>query len=396
MAEAVAVVAAKDRFGLGWRGPLAAGILSSLEQLDCLEIIAEQYAHLPQAQRRSLQYLSRQIPISLHGVSLGLAGSTPPPQARMETLARLGDELQAETISEHLSFVRAQPEHSKGSAIEIGHLAAPPRNYASVERACEAIHKIQRLSERPLLVENIPSLITPFGSDLTESQWLRKIAQNSQAPFLLDLENLYANAANRGENPFELLLELPLSQVHTVHLSGGRWVDIPYQNTTERRFLDDHRQDILPTVFELLALLAAHAPQNLTVIIERDGNYPAMHELLAQLSQAKAAVAYGRQNAKPCARAIAQSEYSPSTNNIIENKRIEYLLAELFCDAHQRQLFMIDPVKQLESRNLAELTVEIERLDWAGLLLMARSVAAKNHSPIIQNSHSQLSEEIRF
>ena len=42
---------------------------------------------------------------------------------------------------------------------------------------------------------------------------------------------------------------------------------------------------------------------------------------------------------------------------------------------------MIDPVKQLESRNLAELTVEIERLDWAGLLLMARSVAAKNHSP---------------
>ena len=123
VAEAVAVVAAKDRFGLGWRGPN--GILSSLEQLDCLEIIAEQYAHLPQAQRRSLQYLSRQIPISLHGVSLGLAGSTPPPQARMETLARLGDELQAETISEHLSFVRAQPEHSKGSAIEIGHLAAP-------------------------------------------------------------------------------------------------------------------------------------------------------------------------------------------------------------------------------------------------------------------------------
>ena len=65
-----------------------------------------------------------------------------------------------------------------------------------------------------------------------------------------------------------------------------------------------------------------HAPQNLTVIIERDGNYPAMHELLAQLSQAKAAVAYGRQNAKPCARAIAQKRILTSTNNIIENKEL--------------------------------------------------------------------------
>lgn len=381
-AAAVAVVAAKDRFGLGWRGPLAAGILSSLEQLDCLEIIAEQYAHLPPAQQRALQYLSRQIPISLHSVSLGLAGSTPAPLWRMERLARLSDELQAESVSEHLAFVRAAPIDKAGTAIEIGHLAAPPRNAASIEQACQQIHALQRLCSRPLLVENIPSLITPLGSDLTEFQWLKHILQASGAPFLLDLENLYANAVNRGENPADHLRELPLAQVQTVHLSGGAWLDIAWQTKTHRRFLDDHRNDIAPEVFELLTLVAAQAPQNLTVIIERDGNYPTMDKLLEQLSQAKKAVARGRQNA-PLLIPQAAQKYSTLITHLsthAENKRIEYLLADLFCNAKQLQLLIHNPLDLLKPLGLTHLADEIKQLDWAGLLLMAQSVAAKNHS----------------
>ena len=394
-AVVVAAVAAEDRFGLGWRGPLAAGILSSLEQLDCLEIIAEQYAHLPLQQQRALQYLSKHIPITLHGVSLGLAGSTPPPPWRIENLARLSDELKAETVSEHLAFVRAVAVKTDGTSnphnsasIEIGHLAAPPRNGASIEQACEHIRAVQSLCARPLLVENIPSLITPLGSDLTESQWLGQILQQSGAPFLLDLENLYANAVNRGENPIDHLLKLPLAQVHTVHLSGGTWVDIPWQATTQRRFLDDHRNDILPEVFELLTRVAAQAPQNLTVIIERDGNYPAMDKLLAQLAQAKLAVARGRQNAPT----LIQRHASPLTTRSIstqsDNKRIEYLLAEIFCNAKQRQLFVQNPYEFLQSLNLKHLEEDITNMDWAGLLLMARSVAAKNPTALAGRARS--------
>gem|GEM_PF-611704 len=404
----MAVVAAEDRFGLGWRGPLAAGILTTLEQLDCLELIAEQYAHLPSEQQRALRYLSKHIPISLHGVSLGLAGSTPPAAARIEKLARLGDELQAETLSEHLAFVRAAPIEG-GAPIEIGHLAAPPRNCASVERACEQLQAVQRICDRPLLVENIPSLITPLGSHLTEGQWLSRILQQSAAPFLLDLENLYANALNRGENPTERLLELPLEQVHTIHLSGGTWVDIAWQQTNQRRFLDDHRQDVPTAVFALLTTVATHAPQNLTVIIERDGNYPAMDHLLAQLSQAKAAVARGRAQARlitssvlkhtggdaraskvifqrlpsdiifqPADNTSVQKLAPLDTSNAADNKRIEYLLAQLFCDAKLQHLFIQNPLALLAHANLGHLAEDLNTMDWAGLLLMARSVAAKN------------------
>lgn len=383
---AAAVVAAEDRFGLGWRGPLAAGILSSLDQLDCLEVIAEQYVHLPTQQQRALKYLSRQIPISLHGVSLGLAGGTPPPQWRVDNLLRAADDLQAETISEHLAFVRAapvQPDDLRSQqALEIGHLAAPPRNRTSIEKACENIHNLQRQCNRPLLVENIPSLITPLGSHLEETPWLRHILQQSKAPLLLDLENLYANAVNRGENPAELLCELPLQQVHTVHLSGGAWVDVPCGNLNQRRFLDDHRHDIAPEVFDLLTQLAARAPQNLKVIIERDGNYPTMDKLLEQIAQARTAVALGRQNPQAfnAPSLLSCAAACPSTH--AENNRIEYLLAKLFCDAQQRQLFFSNPLDLLKPLKLEHLAAEINTLDYPGLILMARSVAAKNHTQI--------------
>jgi len=47
-------------------------------------------------------------------------------------------------------------------------------------------------------------------------------------------------------------------------------------------------------VFELLAELGVHAPAGLTVILERDGRYPQVDDLLAQLDRARRALTLGR------------------------------------------------------------------------------------------------------
>ena len=39
-----------DRFGLGWRPELAAGILSNLDRIDIVEVIADDYFDAPQNQ----------------------------------------------------------------------------------------------------------------------------------------------------------------------------------------------------------------------------------------------------------------------------------------------------------------------------------------------------------
>ena len=67
----------------------------------------------------------------------------------------------------------------------------------------------------------------------------------------------------------------------------------------------------LPTSINL-TLLAAHAPQPLDVILERDGNFPAFPHLLAQLDAARAALAEGRaamrgiQTASPAPSSLEQ------------------------------------------------------------------------------------------
>jgi uncharacterized protein (UPF0276 family) len=50
-------------------------------------------------------------------------------------------------------------------------------------------------------------------------------------------------------------------------------------------------------VYELLEEVAARAPQPLTVILERDGKFPSIDALLAQLDRARYAVAAGRNRA---------------------------------------------------------------------------------------------------
>ena len=49
-----------DRFGIGWRPELAAGILSNLDCIDIVEVIADDYFTAPRSQRRALNALAAQ------------------------------------------------------------------------------------------------------------------------------------------------------------------------------------------------------------------------------------------------------------------------------------------------------------------------------------------------
>ncbi|WP_166674756.1 DUF692 family multinuclear iron-containing protein [Janthinobacterium sp. 75] len=277
--------AARDRVGLGWRGELAAGILSNLAQIDILEVIADDYYHAPRAGIAALCSLARQVPLSLHGVGMGLASSIPADPRRLHAMARLMKTVQAESWSEHLSFVRA-------GGVEIGHLAAPPRTPHNAAGAVANIALATRIVGSAPLMENIATLVQPPASTMAEAAWLAQIIHGAQVPLLLDLHNLYANAVNFGEAPEELLLRLPLARVGAVHLSGGHWIAAP--GGAGKRLLDDHLHDVPPAVFALLTLLARHAPQPLTVIVERDGNYPSFDHVLGQLELARAALRAGR------------------------------------------------------------------------------------------------------
>ncbi len=276
-----------DRVGLGWRPELAAGILSNLDRIDVLEAIADDYFDSP-ARVRALKTLAAQSPVVLHGIALGMASTSPVDQKRLGRMARLVEQIRPESWSEHLAFVRA-------GEIEIGHLAAPPRTYSTIEATAVNLDVARRMVGSLPLVENIATLIDPPASNFDEPEWLSRTVAASGAGLLLDLHNLYANSVNFGIDARDFLARLPLHRVHMVHISGGTFIG----EDGERRLLDDHLHDPPDPVYDLLTQLAQRCPNPLTVILERDGSYPAMEHLLAQLERARRAMAKGRHERCP-------------------------------------------------------------------------------------------------
>ena len=274
-----------DRFGLGWRPELAAGILSNLDRIDVVEVIADDYFDAPKSKRRALKTLAIQVPVALHGVSLGLASSVPVEPTRLEQTARLVEETRPEFWSEHLAFVR-------GAGIEIGHLAAPPRTVATIDGAARNLAAARTIVGALPLVENIATLIDPPASTLTEADWTRDILAAVNGALLLDLHNLYANSVNFGFDPYDFIDRMLQEKIHAIHLAGGHWIKA--KSTNERRLLDDHVHDVPEAVYDLLEYIGTKRSHPLTVILERDGRYPPIEVLLNQLGRARDALRRGR------------------------------------------------------------------------------------------------------
>lgn len=288
-----------DKVGIGWRQELAAEIGANIDgahDIECLEVVAEDYFAAPERQQQGLAALAQLVPLTLHGVSLGAASTLPLQTSIADKMARLCERVRPAFWSEHLSFVR-------GAGHEIGHLAAPPRTAATVDSALENLRTAGRIVGSAPAVENIATLMAPPCSTMAETPWLNAIVSQADGGMLLDLHNLYANAWNFGGDPLCLLAELPLARVRQIHLSGGMLIPAPGRT---QRLLDDHVHDVADACYALLEEVASRVEQPLLVIIERDGRYPPMATVVEQLAQARQALHRGRQR-----RSASQRQAAP-------------------------------------------------------------------------------------
>ncbi len=282
-----------DRVGMGWRPELAPGIFSALGESDSkpdlLEVLAGDFLDSSKSRAAkktsALKVLSQHVPIHVHSTDLGMAASEEVSTTRLEALARLINEIEPEAWSEHLAFVRA------GGA-EIGHLALPPRNQASVAATARNIRKAARLVGSLPHMENIATLMQPPCSVFSEQEWISQIVAASGCGLLLDLHNLHANATNFSFDPLLFLDDIPLERVRYIHIAGGKWITSP--GGGKQYLLDDHLHPVDEPVYALLAEVAARTPLPLTVVLERDGAYPEMPMLLYELDCARAALRAGR------------------------------------------------------------------------------------------------------
>jgi uncharacterized protein len=246
-------------------------------------VIADDFLHAPRHIRRSLRTLGAQVPLTLHGVSLGLASCSRVDARRLDSMARLVGETHPLCWSEHLAFVRA-------GGIEIGHLAAPPRTAETIDATLRNLEEARRIVGASPQIENIATLIEPPGSEMDEASWIAATMRGSSCELLLDLHNVHANGLNFGYDPAEFIRGIPGDGIGAIHIAGGKMIECD----GIRRLLDDHLHPVPDPVFALLEAVGSRAAKPLTVILEQDGDYPSMEDLLLQLDRAREALAKGR------------------------------------------------------------------------------------------------------
>jgi len=65
-----------DRFGFGWRSELSVGILTNLDQIDIVEVIAVDCFD-NETRTRAVKTLASQVAVTLHGIGIGPASASP-------------------------------------------------------------------------------------------------------------------------------------------------------------------------------------------------------------------------------------------------------------------------------------------------------------------------------
>lgn len=366
----------RDRFGLTWHPRLAGAILTHAHRLDIVEVIPEGLFLDSRRRRRALRTLAREIPVAIHGVSLGLASAEGVDERRLDAFARLMDDVVPEHWSDHLAFVRA-------GGVELGHLAAPTRNALTVEATAENLERAaRRVGARPL-AENVATLIDPPGSDRSEQAWLLALLDASGSDLLLDLHNLVTNGQNLGYDPLTLVDALPADRIRAIHIAGGAEIEA---TSGERRMLDDHRHAVPGSVFALLERIGERVPHPVDVILERDGGFPLFGELLDEIDRARTALAAGRAR-----RADGGGSARSAPVNLTavggarplgvargRHARVEALLARLYIESAARERFLADPDGESRRAGLDDdARAAMVRLDRPGLELAARSFAGK-------------------
>jgi uncharacterized protein (UPF0276 family) len=167
--------------------------------------------------RRALSWLrSLGRPLLSHGVGFPVGGTVAPDPDGVRASARSARELDAVHWSEHLSFNRAgqDGEHA-------GYLLPPIPTSDSVAAAVGHIRGYQEQLDRPFLVETPTSYLRPAPGDLTDGEYVARIADEADCGILLDLHNIWANELNGRQSVAEFVDAIPLDRVWEVHLAGG-------------------------------------------------------------------------------------------------------------------------------------------------------------------------------
>jgi hypothetical protein len=241
------------------------------------EVHAENYMGAGGPPHHALATIRRDNPVSLHGVCMSIGGPQPLDAAHLARFRGLVERYEPALVSEHLAW-------STHDDTYFNDLLPLPYTQATLNRVCEHIEQVQEAIRRPILLENPSTYVAFEDSTLSETDFIRAIANRTGCGLLLDVNNVFVSATNHGFSALDYLADFPLSRVGEIHLAGhAEQAD----DEGDLLLIDSHNGPVADAVWKLYRIVVARCGP-IPTLVEWDSDIPDWPVLKAEAAAAQA------------------------------------------------------------------------------------------------------------
>lgn len=240
------------------------------------EVHAENYMGAGGPPHRALAAIRERYPVALHGVCMSLGGPEALDTAHLARFRDLVVRYEPVLVSEHLAW------SSHGGSFFNDLLPLPYRR-ETLEHVCAHIDQMQTAIGRPILLENPSTYVTFASSTMSETSFLREVAQRTGCGLLLDINNVFISAVNHGYSAHEYLAAFPLEYAGEIHLAGH---SEQRDDENQTLLIDSHDRPVADCVWDLYAWVISRIG-TVPTLIEWDSDLAAWAVLRAQAEAAR-------------------------------------------------------------------------------------------------------------
>lgn len=263
------------RVGIGLRAPHYRELLERRPPLAFLEVHSENFFADGGPALDWLERFRADYPLSLHGVGSSLGSADPLDPGHVGRLRALVGRFEPAYVSEHLCWSSIGGRHAND-------LLPLPFTAEALAHVAGRIGELQDLLGRVVLVENVSAYVRHEDDEMSEEAFVAEVVRRSGCRLLLDVNNVWVNAANHGFDARAWLGAIDPASVAEIHLAG--------HERSGGLVVDTHAAPVDPQVWALYEeALRRFGP--VPTAIEWDTRLPALDVLLGEARRAQALMA---------------------------------------------------------------------------------------------------------
>jgi uncharacterized protein (UPF0276 family) len=177
------------------------------------EVHAENYMGAGGPPHRAIEAIRERYPLSIHGVCMSIGAPGALDTAHLARFRDLIARYEPAMVSEHLAW-------SSHGGTFFNDLLPLPYTNETLATVCEHVGRIQDALGRSIMLENPSTYVAFASSTMSETEFIRAVAQRTGCGLLLDINNVFVSASNHGFSAETYLAEFPLEAVGEIHLAG--------------------------------------------------------------------------------------------------------------------------------------------------------------------------------